>query len=287
MGLQNNPKCYPFVKWPGGKRQLISQLTKYLPSRFCRYFEPFLGGGALYFHLSTGKELQFEAFLSDANTELVNAYTVVRDSVSELIKILKYHQQQYTIRHKYYYELRDHVRPLNRIESAARFIALNKTCFNGLFRVNKKGIFNVPIGTFKKNPLICDVENLMNVSRALNVLKPRIFTTDYEKILIENTEEGDFIYLDPPYTPVSSTAYFTAYTNEGYSAEEQRRLANIFKKLDGRHCNVLLSNSDTPYIRKLYEKYSDYMVSVQATRAINSKATNRSGHRELLIRNYH
>jgi len=163
---QQLPRCYPFVKWPGGKGQLLTKIETFIPAEFDRYFEPFLGGGAVFFYLSSHKNCRFDAFLSDINQELLNSYYVVRDSVEELIRILKYHQEQYRLSPKaYYYALRDRRELMNYVESAARFIALNKTCYNGLYRVNKKGIFNVPMGRFN-NPLICDEENLMNVSRA-------------------------------------------------------------------------------------------------------------------------
>jgi DNA adenine methylase len=218
--------------------------------------------------------------------ELVNAYKVIRNSVDELIKILKYHQVQYNRSpYEYYYELRARVKPLNEVESAARFIALNKTCYNGLYRVNKKGIFNVPMGRYK-NPLICDSSNLENVSVLLSTLDTSLVAADYESFLVNNAQEGDFIYLDPPYNPVSATANFTGYTKVGFNREDQDRLANVFQKLDRRHCNVLLSNSETPYVRKLYEKFAEYMVTIDVKRQINSKASNRSGHKDLLIRNY-
>ena len=281
-----HPKCYPIVKWAGGKTQLISNLSKHIPSRFNRYLEPFLGGAAFFFHLASDRNLRFKPLLSDTNTELINAYKVVRNSVDELIKILKYHQVQYNLSpYEYYYELRARIKPLNEVEGAARFIALNKTCYNGLYRVNKKGIFNVPMGRYK-NPLICDTSNLENVSVLLRTLNTNLIASDYESFLLNNAQEGDFIYLDPPYNPVSATANFTGYTKVGFNREDQNRLANVFQKLDRRQCNVLLSNSETPYVRKLYEKFAEYMVTIDVKRQINSKATKRSGHKELLIRNY-
>jgi len=283
---QQLPRCYPFVKWPGGKGQLLSKIETFIPAEFDRYFEPFLGGGAVFFYLSSRKNFRFDAFLSDINQELMNSYYMVKDSVEELISILKYHQEQYRLSPKsYYYGLRDHTLPTNDVKGAARFIVLRKTCYNGLYRVNKKNMFNVPVGRYKK-PLISDAENLRNTSLLLRELNPHLQVEDYKKVLIEKAREGDFIYLDPPYSPVSSTANFTAYTRNGFDKADQIQLADLFGKLDGRRCNILLSNSDNPFIRKLYASYSDCITKVDANRAINSKASLRSGHTELLIRNY-
>ncbi len=279
------PRCYPFVKWAGGKGQLISEINKFIPSSFERYFEPFLGGGAIFFYLVSRQNTRFTSFLSDTNDELINACTVIRDSVEELIKLVKHHEREYKkSRQEYYYKLRA-LKPLTAIERAARFITLNKTCYNGLYRVNKNGIFNVPMGRYK-NPLICDVVNLRNISVTLRNSNSRLNVADFQKILNERAAEGDFIYLDPPYSPVSPTANFTGYTNTGFNSDDQLRLAELFKKLDDRGCRILLSNSDTPLIRKLYEEFSPRSKAIQANRAINSRGSKRSGHRELLIRNY-
>ncbi len=283
---QQLPRYYPFVKWAGGKRQLLPRIETLIPAKFDRYFEPFLGGGAVFFYLSCCKNFRFNAFLSDINQELMNCYYMVKDSVEELISILKYHQEQYRFSPEiYYYRLRDHTHPTNAVERAAKFIMLNKTCFNGLYRVNKKNMFNAPIGRYK-NPLICDAENLRNISILLRELKPCLIAEDYNKVLIKNAREGDFIYLDPPYGPISVTANFTAYTSNGFGQADQIQLADLFRKLDGRGCNILLSNSDNPFIRELYTSYSDCIMKVDANRSINSKASKRSGHRELLICNY-
>lgn len=276
------PKCYPFVKWAGGKGQLITEISKFVPTAFERYLEPFVGGGASFFHL-VSLNRRFNAILSDTNEELINSYRVIRDSAEDLIKLLKHHEKEYhKSRHEYYYNLRA-LRPLTGIERAARFITLNKTCYNGLYRVNKRGIFNVPMGRYK-NPLICDAQNLRNISVILRNTDSHLTVEDYQKILIENAAEGDFIYLDPPYSPVSRTANFTGYTNTGFSNKDQHQLAMIFKRLDKRGCRVLLSNSNTPTVRVLYGGYPH--IEIRANRAINSKASKRSGHTELLIRNY-
>jgi DNA adenine methylase len=240
----------------------------------------------MFFYLASGSNRRFTAFLSDTNSELINAYRIIRDRPEELIKILKYHQKNYRkSQSEYYYHLRARINALNNVKSAARFIALNKTCYNGLYRVNRDGLFNVPIGRYK-NPLICDKDNLMNVSSLLKESKSNIHVSDYREMLIDNAAEGDFVYLDPPYNPVSSTANFTGYTNSGFGDNDQIQLSKIFKKLDARRCYLLLSNSDTPLVRKLYENYSDYIVKINANRAINSNASKRTGHTELLIRNY-
>lgn len=282
---RNFHRCYPFVKWAGGKGQLLSEISKFIPSSFGRYFEPFVGGGAIFFYLASKKNKRFTSFLSDTNEELINAFMVIRDTTEELIKHLKHHETEYhKSPQKYYYKLRA-LKPLAAIERAARFITLNKTCYNGLYRVNKSGIFNVPMGRYN-NPLICDVVNLRNISMELRNSDSRLNVADYYKMLIENAAEGDFIYLDPPYSPVSPTANFTGYTNSGFDKDDQLQLADVFKILDQRGCRILLSNSDTPVIRKLYTEFSFRLKEIEANRAINCNGSKRSGHRELLICNY-
>jgi DNA adenine methylase len=167
-----------------------------IPTKFNRYFEPFLGGGAMFFHLVSYKNMRFTAYLSDINTELITAHNVVKNNVTELIEFLKTHQREYNRNpSKYYYKLRDEIKPETDVDKAARFIALNKTCFNGLYRVSRSGIFNVPMGKYK-NPLICDASNLENISKALRYSKAAIKVNDYKSALLK-AEEGDFIYLDP------------------------------------------------------------------------------------------
>jgi DNA adenine methylase len=280
------PLCYPFVKWAGGKTQLLPVLNKHIPSTFNRYFEPFLGGGAVFFFLSS-KNFQFSSYLSDINEELINAYKIVKDKVEQLISLLKYHETEYKKSpYEYYYELRANIKPsLTDVEKTARFIALNRTCYNGLYRVNSKGEFNVPMGRYK-NPIICDSTNLRSVSIALRDSKAKLQISNYKDILVEKARENDFIYLDPPYNPVSNTAYFTRYTHSGFTNKDQEELAFIFQMLNDRKCKVLLSNSDTPFIRNLYKDFAEYTKEVDVVRAINSKASKRIGHKELLIRNY-
>ena len=280
------PKCYPFVKWAGGKGQLLSKLDRYFPSKITRYFEPFVGGGAVFFHIIYQKDIKFELFLSDINEELIIAYKTIRDHVEELINILKVHEKEYKkFPTEYYYKLRTDIKQLNDIERTARFITLNKTCYNGLYRVNKNGIFNVPIGRYK-NPLICDSSNLRNINIILNHANTNLQVSDYRKILLEKTQKGDFIYLDPPYFPISVTSNFTSYTNNGFTNKDQEDLARIFKKLTDRGCKILLSNSDSEYIKELYSEFKENIVEVKVQRAINSKASKRKGHTELIISNY-
>ena len=285
QGLRDTlPQSYPFIKWAGGKTQILFEIDEKIPSEFNQYYEPFLGGGALFFHIISNKDIQFTAHLSDLNEELINAFNVVKNDAEQLIEVLKHHEIMFKKNpSEYYYELRSNVKSTNNIQRAARFIALNKTCYNGLYRVNKKGIFNVPIGRYK-NPLICDNDNLKKVSIALRYSQAQIQVSDYKQILIQKAKEDDFIYLDPPYNPTSSTANFTDYTNTGFNDNDQRELADVFKMLNDRKCKVLLSNSDTPFIRKLYCDFA--IQEVEALRAINCKGSKRVGHKELLIRNY-
>jgi len=281
--LYQTPGCHPFVKWAGGKSQLIPQIIRLMPSRFARYFEPFLGGGAVFFHTASYNR---NAFLSDINVDLINAYKIIRNNVEELITALKYHQDEYSKSPKsYYYQLRDKTKGLNKIENAARFITLNKTCYNGLYRVNKKGLFNVPIGRYK-NPLICDPVNLRKMSIVLSQSASYLGVIDYKKILVEKVDKDDFVYLDPPFHPISNTANFTSYTNNGFTLENQKELATIFKELTRRGCKLLLSNSNTEEIRRLYSDFSHLTELALVNRSINAVGSKRVGHVELLIRNY-
>ena len=280
------PSIYPFVKWAGGKTQLLQQLYALVPTQFDRYFEPFLGGGAFFFYLISIRCNQFISYLSDINSDLINSYAVVKNNTEKLIGLLKKHETRYQESpSEYYYQLRDINRPRNNVEKAARFIALNRTCYNGLYRVNSKGSFNVPWGKYK-DPLICDSKNLRNLSIALQQSKAIIQLGDYKEILLNNAKEGDFIYLDPPYRPISSTAYFTGYTEAGFTDKDQRDLATIFEELNERKCRVMLSNSNTPLIKEMYIKLAKDIKKVNAIRAISCMGAGRAGHKELIIRNY-
>jgi len=285
LEFSETPACKPFLKWAGGKTQIVTQLYAIAPPKFDRYFEPFLGGGALFFYLISNSK--FIAYVSDINPELINVYAAVRDNVEQLIKLLTEHEIGYNqASEEYYYKLRNcyNLRAsCDKIERAAQFIALNRTCYNGLYRVNRNGKFNVPWGKYV-NPSICDSNNLLNVSHVLRNYKVTIKAADYKDMLLENAKEGDFMYLDPPYNPVSSTAYFTNYTDNGFSYNDQKRLAKIYKQLDEMKCNVMLTNSNTPLVRELYAPFD--ITEVDSKRAINCKASKREGHSDLIICNY-
>lgn len=269
----------PFVKWAGGKTRLLPDLDAHIP-QFSRYFEPFLGGGALFFHLAS--RAKFSAFLSDANSDLVITYNVVKNDVEDLIALLQKHEARYRKDPvAYYYRLRS-ARPSGNLGVAARFIALNKTCYNGLYRVNRSGMFNVPIGRYR-NPVICDMDRLQRASAALNYSKAQVVACGYKEAL-KKARKGDFVYLDPPFHPLSPTANFVDYTRNGFGEKDQQELAEVFLELDRRRCRVLLSNSDTELMRKLYSGFEQQQVRVG--RAISCNASARTGYRELLVRNY-
>ena len=259
----------PFLKWAGGKSQLLGRLRTRVPASYGRYFEPFLGGGALFFAL-----LPKRGVLSDVNREIIDCYTAVRDDVTGLVAALRDHRYD----SEHYYAVRDtDPAKLSRVERAARTIFLNKTGFNGLYRVNRSGKFNVPFGRYAK-PAICDEENLRACSAALANVE--LVAADFESAA-SRAIAGDFVYFDPPYVPLSRTAAFTAYAPGGFDLVAQSRLAAFFGKLAARGVVVLLSNSDVPEIRKLYARYR--MDSIEASRVINCKATRRGPVRELLV----
>lgn len=278
--IAEKPK--PFVKWVGGKRQLLEQFRKlnlYPPERFDvrtgTYYEPFVGGGAVFFDLQPEKGV-----LSDLNRELIVTYKVIKNHVDELIASLKKHRND----KEYYLIIRaQDPATLSDLDIASRFIFLNKTCFNGLYRVNSKGGFNVPFGKYT-NPLICDEENLRKVSKALRHVE--IKNQDYKEVL-KKAKRGDFVYFDPPYYPVSKTASFTSYTKEGFLDKEQIELRDTAVELSKRGCFVMLSNSDTPFINDIYSGIKDFHINkVEAGRAVNSKASGRGKITEVLIINY-
>jgi DNA adenine methylase len=281
------PPIYPFVKWAGGKTQLLQQLYALAPAQFDRYFEPFLGGGAFFFYLLSKRNNQFISYLSDINSELINSYEMVKNNTEKLIALLRKHESGYLESpSEYYYYLRDiRKQARSNIEKAARFIALNRTCYNGLYRVNNKGSFNVPWGKYK-DPVICDSKNLRNLRFVLQQSDVFIKVGDYKEILLKKTREDDFIYLDPPYRPTSSTAYFTGYTTTGFSDKDQKDLADIFEELNERKCKVMLSNSNTPLIKRMYTKLAKDIKKVDTIRSINCMGSGRAGHNELIIRNY-
>jgi len=239
------------------------------------YFEPFVGGGAVFFDL-----LPQKAVLSDLNRELIITYNVIKNNVDELIKSLK----KYEYTKDYYLKIRAwDVSVLSDLEIASRFIYLNHTCFNGLYRVNSKGGFNVPFGKYK-NPLICDEINLRRVSKALENVK--IKHQDFKEVL-KLAKKGDFIYFDPPYYPVNKTSSFTSYTKEAFLEKEQIELRDVVIELNKRGCFVMLSNSDTPFINQIYSNIKGiYINKVKAKRTINSKSSGRGEIYEVLITNY-
>lgn len=264
----------PFLKWAGGKGQLMGQLFPLMPRdlRWNRYHEPFVGGGAVFFALAPKR-----AVLSDLNPELVTCYRVIKQDVDGLCEALRQHVYE----KDHYYEVRAlDPETLTDVERAARFIFLNRTCFNGLHRVNRKGQFNVPFGRHA-NPTICDEPNLRRVSAALRQVE--IHCTGFDAVL-ERAKAGDFVYFDPPYQPISATSSFTAYTSHAFGPKQQAELADVFRALDKRGCQVMLSNSNAEFIKTLYAGFD--IREVYATRAINRDASKRGPIPELVVRNY-
>ena len=275
-------KSKPFVKWAGGKRQLMSELERNFPTKFDTYLEPFLGGGAVMFDL-LAKRSNLKCNVSDLNSDLVLAYVTIRDRLEKLIESLENHSKNY---HKdstrYYYEVRDQ-EPKNQIEKVSRLLFLNKTCFNGLYRVNSKGKFNVPMGRYT-NPNIVNKENLEIVSKALQTEKIKISCRDFSSI-IKDAKKGDFVYFDPPYQPVSDTANFTSYTHRDFTEDDLERLADLANQLNSKGCNVMLSNSNSKTVKKMFS--SGWKIKeIKANRAINSNSQKRTGHKEIIIKNY-
>ena len=272
----------PFVKWAGGKRQLLSVITSHIPHKFERYFEPFLGGGAVFFSL-VSKDRKAKWFISDLNSELILSYVTIRDKVKELVSSLEIHAKNYSKNQNvYYYKVRES-NPKEDVDKVSRLIFLNKTCFNGLYRVNSKGKFNVPVGRYV-NPNIISKENLLAVSDVLQSKDISIKCQDFEDAL--KVGPGDFVYLDPPYQPVSTTASFTSYTDSDFDFSDQERLFVKFKSLDKKGAKVLLSNSTSDKILELFKEFSDGIIKIDANRFINSVSQKRTGHTELLIKNY-
>lgn len=273
----------PFVKWAGGKRQLIPILNQNIPESFGTYYEPFLGGGALLFNILTGKNGQ-KCSISDLNSDLVLAYTTIRDKIDALIASLKNHEKNYQKDSQtYYYSIRES-NPRSEIEKTSRLIFLNRTCFNGLYRVNSKGKFNVPLGKYS-NPNIVNEENLRAVSSILRSNRISINCRDFGAVL-RDAKKGDLVYFDPPYQPVSVTANFTSYTTKNFTYDDLTRLADLCLKLDSKGCNVLLSNSNSKEVVDIFSKNPWNILKINANRSINSNSKKRTGHFELLIKNY-
>ena len=266
----------PFLKWVGGKRQLLDALLKKLPEDINDYHEPFLGGGAFFWELAF-KEKFKKAHLSDLNAELINSYSMVKNYCEELIASLKKHVHE----EEYYYDLRGKILKSDKhIERASRLIYLNKTCYNGLYRVNSKGQFNVPFGSYK-NPKICDEDNLRLCAQALkNVsIRRRGFAT-----VLNVAKPKDLVYFDPPYHPVSKTSNFSAYEKSGFGELEQQHLKEVFEKLVQRGCYVMLSNSYSDFTKELFKDYN--IETVRATRSVNSKSSARGAIKEIIVRKY-
>lgn len=281
---KNNPNHHelvqPFLKWAGGKRQLLPTIRKYVPAKYLRYFEPFVGAGAVLFDLQPK-----QALINDANEELINCYRIIKDHPDELIE----HARSHELTKQYYYRLRSRDRDpdfqtLSAVERASRVIFLNKTCYNGLFRVNSRGQFNVPFGRYS-DPTILHEDVIKAISRYFNQADIEFSTGDFATAL-SGAARGDFAYLDPPYDPISDTSSFTGYSLQGFGREEQHRLKETCDELDARGCKLLLSNSATDFIRNLYSDANRYtIVEVDASRNINSDRYARGKVNELLIFN--
>lgn len=276
----------PFLKWVGGKRQLLDEIGKNIPENYNRYFEPFLGGGAVYFRLIPAEK---EAYLSDINHSLIQAYRDIRDSlenvkdsyafvVKSFLTTSSKKQKAFFLEKREVYNSFDGPSHLK----TALLIFLNKTCFNGVYRENSKGEFNVPYGwpNFKT---LSETSHLDSISRKLE--KAKIMHMSFERVL-KNARAGDFIYLDPPYVPLTSTAHFTKYHASDFSMEHHVKLSKIFKELDKRGCYVLMSNSLVPAVQDLYKDFWRYTVEVDVTRTINCKGNLRKPVKEVLIKNY-
>ena len=278
--FKNNKLAAPFLKWVGGKRQLIPLIVKHLPKNIkdLKYSEPFIGGGAVFFHLQPQN-----AIVNDSNKELINVYNVIKNHLNELIQDLKKHENNAD----YFYHIRgldrkDNFQKLTDIERASRIIYLNKTCYNGLYRVNSAGEFNAPFGRYK-NPNIVNEPTLKAVNKFLNANNIIIRNDDYAST-IDEINEKTFVYLDPPYFPISEKSNFTGYVQGGWDMYDQIRLREFCDQLNERGVKFLLSNSAAPFIRDQYKKYS--ITTVKANRTINSDGANRGEINEFLIRNY-
>lgn len=274
----------PFIKWAGGKTQILEQVARFLPpaDTFQTYFEPFLGGGAVFLHMKPT-----EAIISDMNYELISVYNVIKNDVEKLMEKLEEFKKEHLTEDLYYFKRAAYTKLLSKdlkmdaVDRAALFIFLNKTCYNGLYRVNQKGGFNVPFGKYDKTPNLYHRKNIVHVSKLLE--NKKIYCDTFESVLNLATK-NDFVYLDPPYLPSLSRNEFTSYTKDRFEISKHDKLAEIFADLDSRGCKVLLSNSDNPYVRRLYSKFRNTIV--RADRMINCKSSNRKGFQELLIFNY-
>jgi DNA adenine methylase len=281
---KNNPLIKPFLKWAGGKRQLLTEIMKHIPKEMhgYAYYEPFIGAGAVFFQLQPKK-----AIINDFNSQLILTYKIIKENIEELIRLLKKCQNKND--EKYFYEIRNLDRDtikfnkLTDAEKAARLIFLNKTCFNGLYRVNSQGLFNVPYGKYK-NPTICEELVLRKISEYLNNNDVSILNNDFE-YAVSGADKNSFIYFDPPYHSPDKTN-FTGYQADDFGEEEQERLRKVMIEMTNRGAKCLLSNADTDYIRELYDYAPFEIISVQAKRAINSNPAGRGAVNEVLIKNW-
>lgn len=282
MKDNNTKKAKPFIKWVGGKCQLLKQLETLMPKQYNNYFEPFVGGGAVFFETSPKK-----SHINDINKTLIAAYKYIKDDVETLITKLaklekKYLDKDTENRKEFYYSIREKYNSLSHedFERSLYFLFLNKTAFNGLYRENSSGGFNVPIGSYK-NPTIANEDNLRLVSKAL--AKTKITNGSFVDA-VKNAKAGDFVYFDPPYHPLSETSSFTSYSKDDFSADDQIKLRDLFVELDKKGVYVMLSNSSAPFIQEIYEGYNQ--VPVYANRMINSKSDKRGKISEVVITNY-
>ncbi|RYL93120.1 DNA adenine methylase [Sporolactobacillus sp. THM7-4] len=276
--MVKSERVKPFLKWAGGKRRMLPEIRACIPEKFGCYYEPFVGAGAVLFDLQPKR-----AVINDINKELINVYRVIMDDAEGLISDLKKHRNE----KEYYYHIRDldltdSYHRMSNLEKASRIIYLNKTCFNGLFRVNKDGHFNVPFGKYSR-PNFINERTIRGVHRYFNENDVTILCTDFEEVA-EGAGSGDFVYLDPPYDPRSTTSYFTGYSLDGFSREDQLRLRDLFVDLDRRGCQVLISNSATSFIKDMYHNYHIIVSSVSGL--INSDGSKRGKIDEVLITNY-
>lgn len=268
-----------FIKWAGGKAQLLGQFSELYPQKFNRYFEIFLGSGAVFFNIKQ-KFNPSQSFLFDINEDLINTFRVVRDKVNELIPLLKEHRDKDNNK-EYFNEQRQRFNTIKGgLEKAAIFIYLNKTCFNGLYRINSEGKFNVPFGKYKKPAIFQEIKLRM----ASKLLQDTELSVSNFTEAVKKAKENDFVYMDPPYFPLTKTASFTSYQKDAFLEKEQRQLAKEFQQLDKKGCLLMLSNSDTPFIRELYSDFN--ITTVKARRAINCIGTKRGAVSEIVVRNY-
>ena len=270
----------PFTKWTGGKRQLLPVIRELMPKTYNRYFEPFVGGGALFFDLAPK-----DAVINDFNAELINCYQQIKDNPQELIEILKVHQEYNS--KEYYLDLRsadrdERIDMMSEVQRAARILYMLRVDFNGLYRVNSKNQFNVPYGRYK-NPKIVDDNLISAISTYLNNNQIEIKKGDFEKAVLD-VQPGDFVYFDPPYIPLSETSTFTSYTHEGFSYDDQVRLRDTFKKLSDVGAYVMLSNSSSFLVEELYRDFNIHYV--EATRTNGAKSSSRGKISEIIVTNY-